>query len=102
MKINLTPEYRITSDGAYNFVLQHQAVRGHNSKCPGEIYWLPVGYFPTLEGCLARALDDYQIRSETTSLSALRNELKAFTKMVKDSLKSFEKELRTFMEKEDE
>lgn len=99
MQINLTPDYRIISDGAYNFVLQNKAVRGKNSKCPGEIYWLPVGYFPTLEACLNRALDDYQIRSETVGLKALRDELKAFTKMIKSALKSFEKELQNRIER---
>jgi hypothetical protein len=100
MLIRLTDTYQISADGAYNFILQRRAVRGPESKNPGEEYWVPVGYFPSLAGCLSRALDDYQIRSETVGLQALRDELQAFTKQTLHALKGFEKELNEHLGKQ--
>jgi hypothetical protein len=100
MLIKLTDTYQISADGAYNFILQRRAVRGPESQNPGEEHWVPVGYFPSLAGCLSRALDDYQIRSETVGLQALRDELRAFTQQVLRAIKGFEQDLNGYLEKQ--
>lgn len=54
-------KYAITSD-PLQYILNDVCVRGEKSKCPGEEYLSPIGYYPTLHGLLT-ALFDKKLRT---------------------------------------
>jgi hypothetical protein len=45
-------DFRIESDGRYNWTLQQKGVKGENAKNPGEEYWQTIGHYPLLKQAL--------------------------------------------------
>ena len=51
MDIQIGTDYRLTSD-THNFIIEERKVAGEKAKNPGEVKWVPIGYWGTLPQAL--------------------------------------------------
>lgn len=58
MKIQLNEDYRVRTDGAYNFELERRVIGKPGTKTEGRVSWRIVGHFSHLGHALDRALND--------------------------------------------
>lgn len=55
--MQLDDEYRLDSDGRYNWTLERRHVAGEDAKEPGKVAWKPVGHYPKVRQALSKYTD---------------------------------------------
>jgi hypothetical protein len=74
--LNVQENYRITSDGHLNFIIQERRlIKSTKEGVPDRYEWKDTGYYGRLKDACIALIDVVAVRSEADSVESLINEL---------------------------
>lgn len=76
MILQINEQFRITSDGSHNFIVQeNRLIKSPKPDVPDRYEWKDIGYHGKLQTACTSLLDDVSLRSEAQSVEELTQEL---------------------------
>ncbi len=78
--LRVNKDYRVTSD-TICFTVEERHIRGEESKNPGEEYWRPISFHPSLESVFASLCDQVSL-NVWPNLPEILKEISSIRKML--------------------